>query len=164
MPGVLPDGSDDQYAVASGATLTDATIFAVFNQTANAGAKVVVGGALNGSLWFGTDFDERGYLGVAAVSTIAKTTSVAPVGSAMLLTGQYTSAGSSAILRVNRVDDTGTVTAQTISTANDTVIARGASSNTFNGTIYEIVFYNRLLSTAEIALVENYLKAKWNTP
>ena len=165
LSGLLSDSVDDQYSIANSAIFTDVTVFIVFNQTANAAAKVVFGGAANGSFWVGTDFDEKIALRIsAAAGDIAKSSLVAPVGAGMLLTAQYSSGASSAIIRVNGVDDTSFSGAQTLSTANDRMFARGVSANSFNGTVFMILVYTRLLSTTEIVQVENWAQAIYGTP
>lgn len=82
--------------------------------------------------------------------------------------GFFRSAAALESFRVNGVADSHTATSSpTIVTGTPVVLNIGNStsgSNGLNGTIGEIIVYDRLLNSTEIGQVETYLSAKWTPP
>lgn len=165
LPGVLLDAVDDCFSVANAPTLTAATVIAVLNLKVSAANRYVFSGG-NGCFSVGFNGGDALRLLKQNVSTVVTGTSGSPEGAASLCTAAYTYGSGNAVLRVNRVDQTGAVSdpASTFTAPSDVLGARASGAEPFGDYLHEVLVFNRVLSSSEIAVAEDYLRFKWGTP
>jgi hypothetical protein len=138
------------------------TIFVVGNDdgTSGAGAEVFVGGATVTNPWF---YNNAGLYSLLAGGT--DFTSISATGIPEVFRGEYN--GSSSTLSVSKTtpNTSGTVGAGSIGAGTSGVWLgtdeQYESSHFLNGKIVEVIVYNSILSSSNVALVQNYLSARY---
>lgn len=140
---------------------TDYTLFSVFKRTNSSSEVNAIAYSVGGTNAFGNVYytDNNIYIS----NSTGFYNGVAPNNTTYdLVTSQLTSSTGAARFNFNPVSLAFTAGSGR-SAIFDNIGARGGAVPV-NGSIAEVILYNRVLSATEIAIVENYLQAKWATP
>lgn len=159
-PGVLFDGTTSAYAFTAINIESASTVFVVAALTSAANANNTVIAGVANSLQYS--------LGVGSKEQTLTKTNVASLASGTAASDtsyhqmNYTYDGTTLNFRLGRASDGSTAPATAI-TATETILGENPanSSNFLNGTLAELIVYNRVLTGPEITTVETYLNTRY---
>jgi hypothetical protein len=160
QPGVLFSGSCTNYTFGSTLPLQSAmSVFVVLKLTSTAAKSTLLSGVAQSlAYWFANSGKEQGAdkasLSQLGTGTAANDTSYHQMN--------MTYDGTTVTFRIDKNSD-GSAAPGVAITANDSTLGDNASGGPecFNGTLVEIIAYNRVLSGSEITTVENYLNTRY---
>lgn len=155
------DGSDDMEWPAGLLDVfnEDNTVFVVSKRLVDAGTQGLFGSDANKAVLFYGNAGEVNYRSNNASSNTVTVSGVTTTNF-NILRGRRE--GTTQALAINGGAETTNVGGSDITGVTDGFIgATDGGANNLTGSIAEILIYNRSLSASEIAVVENYLAAKW---
>jgi hypothetical protein len=160
----FPASNAAEYLLAAPVLLGQTTIFVVFNPaivTATAGE--LVSGPTN-SLDFGTTFGTHlnFYLSETNVAVIAIDTTTLALNTWVQANVTYNTTSGAYAFRVAQTASSSGTSAKPITIASGSVgFSQAAGSGFLNGSLAEMIIYNRVLTLTQIQTIEAYLHAKW---
>lgn len=152
------NGSNQRLFLTSSLSISNTTLFAVFNRAAGSIRTRIIGTVGNNATLSEWDSDNRVYnvFSGRVIYSGALTNTGVFVDSVTV----SNAVNSSTLYRRNNAPLS--LPSSTTYTSGITLTTIGYGDNQYNnGAILEIVYYNRKLSDDEIVLVENYLYGKW---
>jgi hypothetical protein len=162
LPTAAFTSAGEPYVIpGAGFVLKNATIFVVFSCSAPAGPVAFIGTSGGSGLVFriyanvlGVLSDLVGGGGAGTATVVANTWYQANV--------TYADAtGAFAFRQARTAAGSGTGSVNVVTAGTNWLGSGGGGSENYQGSIAAIIVYNRVLSSAEITSVENYLFAKW---
>lgn len=146
-----------------GPLLDEATIFVVFNPAIVNAYQNFTCGALNNSIQFVVNPSAQLELDASGAALIGASTTTLSAGSWFQGNATYDSVTGIWAFRVAQTAAGNGTSTHTINTGNTAIGFNPASGGIqfLNGSLAEMIIYNRVLSPTEIGTVETYLNGKW---
>jgi hypothetical protein len=156
------DGSTTGYLFQqAGLFLGQITVFVVYNPAAAAVGDFVAGTASN-ALQFRMNASNELEFVCSGIAVIGASTAALTTGSWSQGNATYNSTTGAYAFRVARTASGSGTSVQTISVNSVSVCYNAQGATEFlNGSLAELIVYNRILTGTEISTVESYLNSKW---
>jgi len=138
------------------------TIFFVGSAASHAAINGIVGSVVSGAVEF--DISTTGALIFvsSAIAILGTSSATVPINTFFQGNVTYSGATGNIAFKIARTA-AGTVSAAThpLAGGSNVIMSENSGTNPFNGLLAELIIYQRVLSGAEITLVESYLNTKW---
>jgi hypothetical protein len=153
------NGSSGYFTTNYTADSSAETVFIVFNSNSVSGTHDIISGTVTGDRNF-TLNDDTLYLNrIGAVGPAGLLT----VDDKVILYGYTTNSSYTSLYYSGNIDNADSDTISFTGSGTTTIGASGTGTNYFNGSIYEVLIYNRVLTNYERTIIEGYLHWKWPT-